>query len=113
MSNLRLGGTITAAGLLMGSDVLEQLLAAGVGDLVILPRVMFDHPDTITLDDLTPQDMANRLQVPVALADTMGDVWDALIGTSNVLFSPGTPSNGAIPLRVLTEEEQQNNTHLS
>ena len=39
---------------------------------MVLPRVMFDHPDVIALDDLSPQDIANRLGVPVALADTLG-----------------------------------------
>lgn len=87
--NERLGATITVAGLLMAEDVLNQLAAAGYGDLVILPRVMFDHPDRISLDDKSPQDMANHLQRPVALADTMGDIWDALMGESAVMFWPG------------------------
>ena len=55
MLNRRLGESITVSGLLMAGDVLEQLEAAGVGDIVVLPRVMFDHPDTISLDDLSPQ----------------------------------------------------------
>lgn len=87
--NKRLGDTITVAGLLMGGDVLEQLEASGFGEMVVLPRVMFDHPDRIALDDLSPQDVANHLQRPVALADTMGDVWDVLRGASQVTFSPG------------------------
>ena len=63
--NQRLGETITVAGLLMGLDVLEALqTAVSTTDLFILPRVMFDHPDTITLDDISPQDIANRLQTP-------------------------------------------------
>ncbi len=93
--NKRLGETITVAGLLMGDDVLAQLESHGYGDLVVLPRVMFDHPDTITLDDISPQEIANKLNCPVALADTMGDVWDALIGTSAVVYDPlpGGPEN--------------------
>lgn len=86
--NQRLGDTITVAGLLMGADVLEQLSHTGYGDLVVLPRVMFDHPDTISLDDLSPQEIANRLHRPVALADTLADVWDALIGDSEVMYQP-------------------------
>lgn len=86
--NKRLGETITVAGLLMGKDVLAHLEAHGCGDLVILPRVMFDHPDTIALDDISPQEIADRLNRPVALADTMGDVWDAVIGTSKVIYHP-------------------------
>ncbi len=88
--NGRLGETITVAGLLMGQDVLSHLKPIDYGDLIVLPRVMFDHPDTITLDDISPQAMANQLGRPIALADTMGDVWDALIGSSRVLFSPET-----------------------
>ncbi|MDX1413636.1 MAG: DUF512 domain-containing protein [Candidatus Promineifilaceae bacterium] len=88
VSNKRLGKTITVAGLLMGEDVLDYLDGAICGDLIVLPRIMFDHPDTITLDNISPQAMSNQLKRPVALADTMGDVWDALIGDSHVLFVP-------------------------
>ncbi len=86
--NARLGETITVAGLLMAEDVLAHLQAVGYGDLIILPRVMFDHPDTISLDDLTPLETATLLGRPVALADTMGDVWDVLTGESRVTFRP-------------------------
>ena len=86
--NARLGETITVAGLLMAEDVIGHLQHVGYGDLVVFPRVMFDHPDVISLDDMTPQDVANRLNRPIALADTMGDVWDVLTGDSQVLFEP-------------------------
>jgi putative radical SAM enzyme (TIGR03279 family) len=86
--NLHLGDSITVAGLLMGDDIVRQLQEAGYGDLVVLPRVMFDHPDTITLDDLSPQEVADKLGRPVALADTLGDVWDALTGQSRVVYRP-------------------------
>jgi putative radical SAM enzyme (TIGR03279 family) len=92
--NVRLGETITVAGLLMAEDVLAHLQSVGYGDLVLLPRVMFDHPDTISLDDLTPRETANRLGRPVALADTMGDVWDVLTGNSRVMFSPENKQSG-------------------
>ena len=87
--NERLGDTITAAGLLMAEDVLAQLKTAGYGDLVVLPRIIFDHPDVISLDDRTPQSVADELGRPVALADLMGDIWDALVGQSVVVFRPG------------------------
>ncbi|MCA9945592.1 MAG: DUF512 domain-containing protein [Anaerolineales bacterium] len=113
IKNERLGGTITVAGLLMGADVLEQLKTAVLGDLILLPRVMFDHPDRIALDDLTPQDIANQLGKPVVLADTMGDVWDALIGESQVVYQPGKPAEGSIPLKLIPPDELDNNTHFS
>jgi putative radical SAM enzyme (TIGR03279 family) len=88
--NARLGDTITVAGLLMGHDVLNSLVTIDIGDLLVLPRVMFDHPDTISLDDLSPQEMADQLNRPIALADSLGDVWDALIGESSLIFRPAT-----------------------
>ena len=103
IENERLGGTITAAGLLMGADVLKQLATTELGDMVVLPRVMFDHPDVISLDDLSPQDVANRLDRPVALADTLGDVWDALTGQSRVLYHPSSERPEQISLRTLDD----------
>lgn len=88
IENERLGQTITVAGLLMAGDIVEGLKRCGYGDIVVLPRVVFDHPDGISLDDQTPGDVANALGSPVALADLMGDVWDALTGHSQVIFFP-------------------------
>ena len=113
MVNMRLGESITVSGLLMAGDVIDQLQAAGVGDLVVLPRVMFDHPDTISLDDLSPQDVANRLGRPVALADSLGDVWDALRGESRVMYRPGVAPGGSLDLRVLDDDAGQSVAHLS
>ncbi|MCA9979679.1 MAG: DUF512 domain-containing protein, partial [Anaerolineales bacterium] len=87
--NERFGGTITAAGLLMASDIINQLQDhLTTADLIVLPRIVFDHPDRISLDDLTPAQVATQLGRPVALADTMGDVWDALLGVSAALHFP-------------------------
>jgi len=113
--NQRLGETITVAGLLMGLDVLaalEKETAVFPPHLIVLPRVMFDHPDRVSLDDISPQDIANRLHIPIALADTLGDVWDALIGQSLVVYQPQTGSpNTQIPLRLLSDDED--NSHFS
>ncbi len=88
ITNRALGDTITVSGLLMGKDVMAQLQETALNDLVILPHVMFDHPDRITLDDITPQQVADTLHCPIALADTMGDVWDALIGANTLIYQP-------------------------
>lgn len=111
--NQKLGETITVAGLLMGSDVLTHLQTVGFGDLIVLPRVMFDHPDRIALDNISPQDIANQLKRPVALADTMGDVWDALTGQSQVMFEPGKRADGPVDLQVIHDEDVNNNSHFS
>ncbi|MCX7937914.1 MAG: DUF512 domain-containing protein, partial [Thermoflexales bacterium] len=90
--NNALGETITVAGLLHGQDVIAQLsthpFTQAESELIILPRLMFDHPDCIALDDLSPLDVARALGKPIALADTMGDVVDALTGQSALHFEP-------------------------
>jgi NifB/MoaA-like Fe-S oxidoreductase len=92
ITNAVLGEGITVSGLLMGADVIAQLKplqeSGELGDLVVLPHIMFDHPDGICLDDKSPLDVARALNRPVALADLMGDVIDALQGQNALLFDP-------------------------
>jgi hypothetical protein len=88
VANTHLGETITVAGLLMGEDVVAQLAKRELGEVVVLPRVMFDHPDGVSLDDRSPLDIAKALGRPVALADLMGDVVDVLHGQAAMLFDP-------------------------
>ena len=72
--NERLGQTITVAGLLMGADVITQLQARDLGDLVVLPRIMFDHPTGVALDDVSMSDSEEALRRPVMLAATMSEL---------------------------------------
>lgn len=80
VTNMRLGDTITVAGLMMGEDVIAQLRGRDLGEVVVLPRLMFDHPERISLDDRSPDDIARALNRPVALADLMGDLIDVIYG---------------------------------
>jgi putative radical SAM enzyme (TIGR03279 family) len=96
--NERLGETITVSGLLMGDDVIAQLRDRVVGDIVILPRIMFDHPQGVALDDRSPLDIARALNRPVALADAMGDVLDALTGRNRLIVKP---TDEFIPIDVM------------
>ncbi|MBI5081990.1 MAG: DUF512 domain-containing protein [Chloroflexi bacterium] len=86
--NERLGHTITVSGLMMGADVIAQLKDRDLGKFVVLPRVMFDHPQGISLDDLSPLDIARALDRPVYLADLMGDVIDAITDHNALVFRP-------------------------
>ena len=86
--NERLGETITVAGLLMGEDVIAQLKGRELGEVVVLPRIMFDHPQGISLDDASALDVARALDRPVALADAMGDVLDAFTGRNRLTIHP-------------------------
>jgi putative radical SAM enzyme (TIGR03279 family) len=88
ITNHRLGETITVAGLLMADDVIEGLHGRDLGEVVVLPRVMFDHPDGISLDDRSPLDIARALDRPVALADLMGDLVDIVYGKPALYFDP-------------------------
>ncbi len=88
VENIRLGGTITVAGLLMAQDVIQRLSRSPSGDLIVLPRIMFDHPENISLDDISPQQIADQLNCPIVLADQMGDVWDAVIDQSSTIYHP-------------------------
>ncbi|MDW8351093.1 MAG: DUF512 domain-containing protein [Anaerolineae bacterium] len=97
--NERLGETITVAGLLCGEDVIRQLTDAA-GDLIVLPRIMFDHPNGVALDDVSPADIARALGRPVALADWMGDVLDAFTGSNKLIF---TPQTDALTLPIVRE----------
>jgi putative radical SAM enzyme (TIGR03279 family) len=88
--NERLGHTITVAGLLMGEDVIAQLRGRDLGEFVVLPRVMFDHPQGISLDDVSPLQIARALARPLFLADAMGDVWDAFTGRNALRIDPAS-----------------------
>ncbi len=96
--NERLGHGITVAGLLMGADVIAQLEGRDLGAYVVLPRVMFDHPQGISLDDISPLTIAQRLGRPVFLADAMGDVFDAFTGANPLRI---TPDQDVIPVEVM------------
>jgi hypothetical protein len=69
-----------------------------LGRLVVLPRIMFDHPCGLSLDDQTPLDVARGLGRPVFLAETMRDVLRALTGDNPLRFDPASQ---AIPPEVM------------
>jgi putative radical SAM enzyme (TIGR03279 family) len=96
--NERLGHGITVAGLLMGADVVAQLAGRDLGEFAVLPRVMFDHPQGISLDDMTPLAIAQALGKPIFLADAMGDVLDAFTGANPLHIDPSDP---VIPAEVM------------
>jgi len=86
--NKRLGVTVTVAGLMMGAEVIEALRGRDLGEMVVLPRLMFDHPQAVSLDDVSPLTVARELGRPIVLVDAMGDVLDALRGVNRLLIRP-------------------------
>jgi NifB/MoaA-like Fe-S oxidoreductase len=71
--NARLGESVTVAGLMMGGEVTQLLRGRDLGKLVALPRLMFDHPQAMSLDDVSPLEVARDL-ARRWLVDGMGDV---------------------------------------
>jgi putative radical SAM enzyme (TIGR03279 family) len=107
--NEKLGDGITVAGLLMGEDIIRQVRAARAGNgsaarmknpVLVLPRITFDHPQGVALDDIGPLEIARALNMPIALADWMGDVIDALNGENKLSFRP---DENALELPIIRE----------
>jgi NifB/MoaA-like Fe-S oxidoreductase len=68
------GPTVTVAGLLTAGDVIAQVAPLGPADLVILPKVMFDFKGERTIDDRSPDVIAEALGSPVAMAREPGEL---------------------------------------
>jgi NifB/MoaA-like Fe-S oxidoreductase len=67
VENLFFGETVTVSGLLTAQDVIPALRTSGC-TRAILPRVMFDYQGTRTIDEHSPQQIAEAAGMPVALA---------------------------------------------
>ena len=74
VTNEFFGPTVTVSGLLMAQDVLSALRGQQLGELVVLPRAMFDAGGELTLDDQRRSDIEQALGVRVAVADRLGEV---------------------------------------
>jgi NifB/MoaA-like Fe-S oxidoreductase len=60
------GGSVAVAGLLTGQDIQRHLATLGdLGEAVLVPAVALRDGEGVFLDDLTPDDLAQSLGVPV------------------------------------------------
>lgn len=59
------GQTISVTGVLTGSDLLQGLQGKDLGDGILLPTVMLKHGEMRFLDDVTVEDLADKLQIPI------------------------------------------------
>jgi NifB/MoaA-like Fe-S oxidoreductase len=73
------GEQVTVAGLLTGSDLLDQIKPEETGDLLVLPSVMVKKEEGVFLDDRTPEEIAAKLKVKVAVVDGPRQLVDVLI----------------------------------
>ncbi|HHX64291.1 MAG TPA: DUF512 domain-containing protein, partial [Chloroflexi bacterium] len=78
VENRLMGESVTVSGLLAGADVLDALAQVDPGEQVFVPHAMFESEGIYTLDNLTVDEMAERLGVPVTPVSTMSDVLEAL-----------------------------------
>jgi NifB/MoaA-like Fe-S oxidoreductase len=56
------GVEIAVTGLLTGQDLLTGLQGRALGDGILLPSVMLKQGDTVFLDDMTLEEVAEKLQ---------------------------------------------------
>ncbi len=68
------GPRVNVSGLLVAGDIAAQLRDIELGDVVILPRYSLDYTGSRFLDDVTPDELRERLGVPIAFASTMSEV---------------------------------------
>ncbi|MFQ6001792.1 MAG: DUF512 domain-containing protein, partial [Anaerolineae bacterium] len=74
LENRFFGSTITVSGLLTGRDVIAALRGRDLGEMVYLPRSMFDARGERTLDEMTVEDMEAALGIKVTMAESMCEV---------------------------------------
>jgi len=74
VSNQFFGQTVTVSGLLTARDVIAALRGRALGELVVLPRSMFDAAGEVTLDDLRLSDIQQALGVRVTMAERLGEI---------------------------------------
>lgn len=80
ITNYYFGESITVAGLITGTDLVEQLTGRPLGEKLLLPICMFRSGEDVFLDDLTRQDLQNALQVPVDIVKSSGqDLVNAIV----------------------------------
>ena len=66
------GESVTVAGLLTGGDVIDQLLGKDLGDELLFPSVMLRADGDVFLDDMTPDELGEKLGVPVRAVESDG-----------------------------------------
>jgi putative radical SAM enzyme (TIGR03279 family) len=73
IKNNYFGETITVAGLITGTDIIDQLSQIHVNENIILPKNMLRGNDEVFLDDKTLGDVENSLHRKVLVCDYTGE----------------------------------------
>ncbi|MEA4934092.1 MAG: DUF512 domain-containing protein [Lawsonibacter sp.] len=90
------GETITVAGLVTGSDLIEQLRNKPLGERLLIPANMLRSGERVFLDDVSLDDVERELGVPVIpVAQDGYELLDAICGmqTPSLLSKPNLPED--------------------
>ncbi len=66
------GGKITVAGLVTGTDIVQQLKGTDLGSALIIPDCMLRHERDKFLDDMTLEQLSQQLNIPVRVIGSDG-----------------------------------------
>ena len=81
ISNEFFGETITVAGLITASDIEKQLKDKNLGQELIIPRSMMKADEDIFLDNITLDELKQRLKIEIIISEVEGrDFIDKLLG---------------------------------
>ncbi len=81
VKNRFFGGEVTVTGLLTGGDIAARLEGEDLGEVLLLSRTTLRAEGDLFLDGMTPEELSQRLGVPVEFADNDGAaLLDALCG---------------------------------
>ena len=67
------GGGINVSGLITGCDLIEQLKDKDLGDELLIPSVMLRREGDLFLDDISVDEVKERLNINVVTVDNNGD----------------------------------------
>ena len=77
------GPSVTVAGLITGGDLMAQLGGKALGEELLIPAVMLRSEDSICLDDVPLQQIADTLRIPVhPVQNDGGRLVRAILGVS-------------------------------
>jgi NifB/MoaA-like Fe-S oxidoreductase len=68
-------------GLLTGQDLLDGLLDQDLGDQLLLPSVMLRQGDPVFLDDMTLDQVKERLSVPIRIVHGAAEIVASALGS--------------------------------
>ena len=100
VQNTLFGDRVNVSGLIPGGDFINALSDRELPDRIFLPRASLDYFGAKFLDDLTPDDLQDRLNRPVSFVYTLSELLELIadgvqpIGESSRQLGPNQRSNG-------------------